>query len=259
MANVNQKQAQQQAKAAESAQQAVAEQQATEQAQEGAAEGAEQQAEETVVQDTGAAAQDAAQVAGARGVVSAPKLVSAIPEAAAKVPPAAPKVDVAVLTSKKVDFALIDSEVARILGDVPAINRMQISGIVSYAKKCDPSQLLSTEAIANASTGLWNNLRLIICNETDYFEPVFTAALKVFELAAKGAMGEVYLYRAVDQMKLSKDDLKAYCDVTTMMRVLAPVKSRKAVLANGLSLSRSLRNGLTQDGINRVVSYFDAK
>ncbi len=215
---------------------------------------------ETIVQDTGAGdkVEEASQVPGSRGVVSAPRLIGTQPENASKAPPALPKVESVAVKSNKVDFELLAAEVERILKDVPQINRMQISGIVNFVKKCDPSQVLSSEAIASASVGLWHNLRLIICNESEHFEAVFTAALKVFELAAKGAMGELYLYRSVEQMKLSKDDLKAYCDITTMMRVLAPVKSRKVVLATSLKLTRSLRNGLTQDGINRVVGYFEA-
>lgn len=209
--------------------------------------------------DTSAAPQpDPSVPEGARGTVAAPKLINAAVENAPKVPPARPVVLAPEAVSKKVDFELIDSEVERILEGVPAINRMQISGIVAYAKKCDPAQVMSGPALAQASVGLWHNLRLIICNESEHFEKVFTAALKVFELASKGAMGELYLYRSVDSMKLSSEDRQAYCDVSTMMRVLAPVKSRKAVLSTSLKLSRSLRNGLTQEGINRVVGYFEA-
>lgn len=258
--NRNQQNQAQQAKAADAAQQEKAAQ-AGEAAKEVTKDVVQEDiVQETVVQETGAEAQkqEAAQVAGSRGVVSAPKLVTAQPENASKAPPALPKVEAPVAKSKKVDFDLIDSEVERILKDVPAMNRMQIAGIVAYVKKCDPAQVLSIEAIAGASVSLWHNLRLIICNESEHFEAVFTAALKVFELSAKGATGELYLYRAVEQMKLSKEDLRAYCDITTMMRVLAPVKSRQVVLATSLKLTRSLRNGLTQDGINRVVGYFES-
>ena len=247
-------QQQQQAAAEAAAAKAAAE------ARQGAGEaGKEDHAEEQPsVTDTSATPQpDPSVPEGSRGSVGAPKLINAAVENAAKVPPAMPVVAATVSVSRKVNFELLDSEVERILEGVPAINRMQINGIVNYAKICDPARVISSAAIAQASVGLWHNLRLIICNESEHFEQVFTAALKVFELAGKGAMGEVYLYRATDAMKLASEDLTAYCDVTTMMRVLAPVKSRQAVLATSLKLGRSLRNGLTQEGINRVVGYFD--
>ena len=248
--------AQQQAAAAEAAK-AAEQQQQQEQAQQGAQEGAGAEEQPSVTDTSSAPAADPSVPEGSRGSVAAPKLVNPAVEAAGKIPPAMPVVT-STVSSKKVDFELIDSEVERILEGVPAINRMQINGIVNYAKNCDPGRVLSGPAIAQASVGLWHNLRLIICNESEHFEKVFTAALKVFELASKGAMGELYLYRAVDTMKLANEDLTAYCDVTTMMRLLAPVKTRQIVMYNSLKLSRALRNGLTQEGINRVVGYFDA-
>ena len=201
---------------------------------------------------------DPAMAAGVRGVIAPPKPAVAVDLTPVKAP-AMPKPisGLAMVSSTKVDMTLLDSEMDRLLADVPLPNRMQVNGIVEYIKRCDPSQMISIDGIAKASVGLWHNLRLIICNEDKYFQPVFTAALRAFELGSKGAMAEAYLYRAVDNMVLSAGDRRAFENITTMMRLLAPVKSRKAILANAIKLQRALRDGLTQEGINRVLAYFE--
>lgn len=196
---------------------------------------------------------------GVRGVVTPPKPVQVAVDGAKKTAPAMPKVSsVGSANAMRVDIDLLRSEMERILADVPAANRMQINGIVDYVIRCDPSQIASMPSVMNATVGLWHNLRLIINNESKYFTKVFSAALRVFEIAGRGALSEMQLYRGMDNIPLSAGDRQAFQDITTMMRVLAPVKSRKMMLESSIKLSRSLRNGLTQEGINRVTAFFEA-
>ena len=58
-------------------------------------------------------------------------------------------------------------------------------------------------------------------------------------------------------MALTGPELQGYYNITTLLRLTADPKSRAQVLKTAINLPKALKNGLSQEGISRVVTYFE--
>lgn len=148
-------------------------------------------------------------------------------------------------------------EVQRILKDVPPTNHFTVLAIVEYCKKASLKNSNDVKTLASMNVGLWRNITNLINKQDEYFDPLFTALLRVFHLESKNAMAEIAINRGIEHMALSKQDLAGYMKITTLLRLVADPKSRKQVIKTAVNVPAALRNGLTQEGAARVVAYFE--
>jgi hypothetical protein len=63
--------------------------------------------------------------------------------------------------------------------------------------------------------------------------------------------------RFMDNVALHTGDRKAFATLTQTLSILADPKSR-ALAMSQVNMERALENGLTADGRNRVLNYFNA-
>lgn len=148
-------------------------------------------------------------------------------------------------------------EVQRILKDVPPTNHFTVLAIVEYCKKASLKNSNDVKTLAVMNVGLWRNITNLINKQDEYFDPLFTALLRVFHLESKNSMSEIAINRGIEHMVLSKQDLAGYMRITTLLRLAADPKSRKQVIKTAVNVPAALRNGLTQEGAARVVAYFE--
>lgn len=148
-------------------------------------------------------------------------------------------------------------EVQRILKDVPPTNHFTVLAIVEYCKKASLKNSNDVKTLASMNVGLWRNITNLINKQDEYFDPLFTALLRVFHLESKNAMAEIAINRGIEHMALSKQDLAGYMKITTLLRLVADPKSRQQVIKTAVNVPAALRNGLTQEGAARVVAYFE--
>ena len=232
----------------------------------GATEGTEAAASETpaaeqapVVTSTTLEAAAGAVSSGAatRGTI-APPSVRVAPTSTAPVALALPKTNAVAATAAAAEPALLD-EVNRILADVPDMHRFPILGVLSYCEKADLKVGNTQESMAKLNVTLWHNITNLINNQDEYFTPMFTALLRIFALAGRpdGPLSEIAINRGSEYMALSRTALQGYFKLTTMLRLTADPKSRKMILKSSLDLPKALKDGLTQEGVNRVVTYFE--
>lgn len=148
-------------------------------------------------------------------------------------------------------------EVQRILKDVPPTNHFPVLAVVEYCEKADLKRSNDAKTLAHMNVGLWRNITNLINRQEEHFDPLFTALLRIFHLESKNAMAEIAINRGIEHMALSKQELAGYMNITTLLRLVADPKSRKQVIKTGVNVPAALRNGLTQEGIARVIAYFE--
>lgn len=237
-----------QAPAAEGTGEGVAEGQAAASAQEGAKDAAE-----PVVTNTATTLQEAA-VGTSRGTIAPPRVKRA-DDGVVKTAPVAPstlKATAAVQAGPN-----LKDEMERICPDVPSINRFPILQVIEYCTKADLKRSNDVQTLARLNVNLWNNISNLINKQDEHFEQLFTCLLRIFVLEGKNSLSEIAINRGVEHMALTGPELQGYYNITTLLRLTADPKSRAQVLKTAINLPKALKNGLSQEGISRVVTYFE--
>lgn len=207
-----------------------------------------------VVIDTSlqAAATSNAQVAS-RGTVAPPRVKSADQEVVQA--PSAPIMTKAAAAAPA--GPSLQEEMNRILDGVPGTDRFAIISIADYCTKADLKRSNDAKTLAKLNVQLWNNISNLINKQDEHFEKLFTCLLRFFSLEGKNALSEIAINRGVEYMALTAPELQGYYNITTLLRLTADPKSRKQVLQSAIDLPKALKNGLTQEGAARVVTYFE--
>lgn len=207
-----------------------------------------------VVIDTSlqAAATSSAQVAS-RGTVAPPRVKSADQEIVQ-----APSAPIMAKTAAAAPAGpSLQEEMERILDGVPGTDRFAIISIADYCVKADLKRSNDAKTLAKLNVQLWNNISNLINKQDEHFEKLFTCLLRFFSLEGKNALSEIAINRGVEYMALTAPELQGYYNITTLLRLTADPKSRKQVLQSAIDLPKALKNGLSQEGAARVVTYFE--
>lgn len=152
------------------------------------------------------------------------------------------------------DAALQDG-LANILKDVPAAHQIDINRILMYIERMAPKRPIDTKSGVTEQVALYRSLQNIINRQETYFTQLFSAVLYLFKTEAKGALGDKYRMRFMDNITLHAGDRKAFQHLTQVLAILADPKSRDLGLRQ-VDMSKALENGLTAQGQQRVLHYF---
>ena len=166
---------------------------------------------------------------------------------------AAPVVQNTVIESTDSD---LEVELARVLKDVPAAYQIEINRIKQYVLDMEPKRPLSGQKGAASQLAFYRSIQGIINRQEKYFTPLFTALLKIVKANAKGVFHEHNRHRFMEEVELSSQDRQALLNLTTLLCLVADPKGRKAAL-NMIDLTKSLQNGLTAQGQQRVMDYLN--
>ncbi len=177
-------------------------------------------------------------------VVAAPKVVT--PVAAAVKP--APVAEFPKVTG----FAEVD----RLLVNVPAANQTGLLRLMDYIETMNPKRPMDEKTGARAQAMLFKVLQNTINREDVHFRQIFSAILALFEVEPTGVFKEVNLFRFMDQVELSQTDRKAFERILNLIKVMGPKKSRAQAIKQ-VSFENSLRYGLTEQGRQRVLDFFN--
>lgn len=149
----------------------------------------------------------------------------------------------------------LSEDLERVLADVPAAFRADITRLVIYCKTMAPGKPVSEKVGAVEQSALYRLIQNIINRQEQYFKPLFTALLLVFHHERKGALGDRHRNRFMEHVVLSKADRDAMQAITHTLFIVADTKSRELALKQ-VNLEKALSSGLTAEGQRRVLQYF---
>lgn len=152
--------------------------------------------------------------------------------------------------------AATTDQLEKILKNVPAAHQIEINRILMYIGRMGPDRLIDLKAALIEQVALYRAIQNIINRQDAYFTQLFTAVLFLFKEEYKGALGDRYRMRYMDNVALSEGDRKAFANITQMLLILADPKSREIALKQ-VNMERALENGLTEEGRMRVLNYFN--
>lgn len=247
--------AEQQAQEQKAQEQAVQEQAAGEQEQ------PKEEVKEEVASEQGAvqekAPQEAPQEEAAAPVVEIKE--EALIVAPVTLIPEAPVVASTVVVEEKSEpvasNASVSDQLSVILADVPAAYQIDINRVLVYIERMAPKRAIDPKAACQEQVALYKSIQNIINRQEQYFTQLFTALLYLFNAESKGALGDRYRMRFMENVALPVGDRKAFEKITQTLYILADPRSRQLALAQ-VNMERALENGLTVDGRNRVLEYF---
>lgn len=150
----------------------------------------------------------------------------------------------------------LDTELARVLKEVPGAYQIEINRIKQYVLDMDPKRPLSSQKGAASQLALYRSIQGIINRQEKHFTSLFTALLKIVKANSKGVFHEHNRHRFMEEVELSSQDRQALLNLTTLLCLVADPKGRKAALGM-IDLTKSLQNGLTAQGQQRVMDYLN--
>lgn len=163
-----------------------------------------------------------------------------------------------VIAPKPVEEVVLDEdgEMARILKDVPSVETSNIKQLRQYIKDMAPSRVQDPDTGARRQVLLARVLRQIV-SETRNFDPIFRAALKLFELHRNGVFHPANAFRFMEssQFSLSKAEVQQFTALVNMFSICGPVKGRELAVKT-VDFEKTLRYNFTEDARSRVKAFF---
>lgn len=147
------------------------------------------------------------------------------------------------------------ADVDRLIKDVPPEYQTNIRRLKDYMRDMAARRPVSVQEGVKNQNMLYRTLQNTINKQGEYFQPLFTAVLRLFVEGKDGAFHESNVFRFMDNIDLPEQDRKAFMRLINLIKVLAPVAGRAQALKQ-VSFETSLRYGLTEEGRQRVISYF---
>lgn len=240
-------------------QQPEASSEATQEQQQGseASQGSSVESQETSTQGTS----DESAPAAAPTPVSAPAAPAPAPVQA---PAPAPQVQVKETAAPKAEAKVAPNAfeitgiagVDRLLKDVPAARLAPIHRLVEYVAVMAPKKPVTSEDGARQQAALFKTLQNVINREDEYFRPLFAAILAFADAHKAGAFHETHVFRFMEFVVLPENERKAFQRLLNLVKVAA-AKEGRAQAIKQVNFTDSLRYGLTDDGRQRVLEFFN--
>lgn len=145
--------------------------------------------------------------------------------------------------------------VADLLSDVPEAYQYPITRLFAYIDKMNPKRPESEKVGSIEQVALYHSIINIINNEK-YFEPLFTALLRLFNNYSTPAdvFHEYNASRFIQSVPLNVEERRAFNNLVCFLRLMANPKTR-AINTRTMDHSRLLSHGLSEEGRNRVVAF----
>jgi hypothetical protein len=138
---------------------------------------------------------------------------------------------------------------------ISTAGKIVLATLDTYTDAMKPRKPVSDVECNRNQVGLYRNLVSMIEKLDEDFNTVFTIVLKHIDAHSTGAFGERYLFRDFANLTLSKEDLKGFCNILNLLKVLANTETR-ALAIRQVDLNASLQFPFTEVGRQRVLEYF---
>ena len=148
--------------------------------------------------------------------------------------------------------------VGDLLATVPPAYQFPITRLYDYVDRMDPSKRENEDIGAGEQVALYRSIIGIIEGPEEYFQPMFTALLRLFN-AFNGPRDVFHDYNSSRYMQvvtLNADERKAFNYLVCFLKLMANPETRH-VTARTTDHTRLLSYGLTDTGRNRVTSFLD--
>jgi len=199
-----------------------------------------------VVQDTGVADQS-----------TAPAPAPVVPDPVKPVLPIAPGTPIAPpqpapapVSSGPTGIPSVDA----ILAKVPTSMLGPIITIKNYMEMMKPGRPMDPKVGAANQVNLYRAMMSIVTKDTEHFEALFTAMLRMFEHGAQGVFHELYVYRFAEHVVLNPEEIKAWQKMINLFKVMGPVDGRD-LARRAVSIEQSVSH-LAENAKNRILAYF---
>lgn len=149
---------------------------------------------------------------------------------------------------------IVDAD--RVLKNVPTAHQTGIQRLMEYAEKMHPSRPIEDNEGAKMQAALFRIIQNTINREEVYFKQIFAAILAIFTHHKSGAFKEINVFRFMDNVTLNEVERKAFTNLLNMIKLLGPKESRTVALKQ-IDMSKALRYGLTDNGRQRVLNFFN--
>ncbi len=150
-----------------------------------------------------------------------------------------------------------ETELARILEGLADSEKTSIAMILSYIDKMSPGKQINPTEGGQLQVGLYRTLRNIINNETKNFDKLWTAVLKLAEIHRNGCFHYSHAFRFFDSETyiLTKNEGSAFSALLILLNATGPAKQRQHQVKT-IDFEKTLRYGFTDEGRNRLLSYY---
>lgn len=128
--------------------------------------------------------------------------------------------------------------------------------IKEYIEDMRPGKAITEEFAARKNLLLYRTIMSLINNFEDCFKPLMNALLKLFVIHEEGVFSELYLFRSMAHMNMSKESLKAYPLLMMALKKLALPASRK-VLLKQVDMMKVTATDFTEESRQRFINYFN--
>lgn len=162
------------------------------------------------------------------------------------------------LTKDKEHVKTPQSVVGDLLDAVPPAYRFPITRLYDYIQRMDPSKRENEEQGAGEQVALYHSIVNIIDGSEMYFQPLFTALLRLFNAfnGPRQVFHDFNCSRYMQIVTLNADERKAFNNLVCFLKLMANPETRH-ITARTTDHTRLLAYGITDTGRNRVVSFLD--
>ena len=136
------------------------------------------------------------------------------------------------------------------------IGQRVMSILTTYADKMAPRKPVTDVVINEQQRLLFDALLKTINDSDEDFEKLLKTVFAFFEEHKNGVFHETRVFRGMDNIPLNKDDRAAFTRLLNLFKLVANPQSRKIALKQ-VDLNASLQYGVTEQGKNRLMSFFN--
>lgn len=141
-----------------------------------------------------------------------------------------------------------------ILAQVPSSLLTPIISIKNYMEMMKPGRPMDPKAGAANQVNLYRAMQAIVNKDTEHFEALFTAMLRMFEHGAQGVFHETYVYRFAEHVVMNAEEIKAWQKMVNLFKVMGPVDGRD-LARKAVSIEQSVVH-LAEGAKSRILAYF---
>jgi len=156
-------------------------------------------------------------------------------------------------------FTEIDNALKRVLVGVSADKVALFAVVTNYIRKMAPRQPMTIEDGRRYQASFSNILKVIL-NQKDTdgdFDKCLTALLRVFDLASKSTLSEHYVFRFLEHVEMTTEDIGTFTRIVNLLSITAPVKGRKEALKQ-IDFNKTLRTGFSDEARQRIMNFYGA-
>lgn len=150
----------------------------------------------------------------------------------------------------------MESDLGRILKDVPVAYQVDIQRMKTYVVDMDPKKPIDPKKGAANQAALYRSIQGVINRQEQYFTPLFTAMLRLIKGNLKSVFHELNRHRFMEEVALSASDRQALLNLVTLLCLIADPKGR-ALAVKTIDINKALESGLTAQGVQRVMDYLN--